>query len=303
MQSALAVALIAVGVVLAFAGAELCTRALRSVGRGPLVAMGAVAGALAASAPEFLFAVRAQWDRAPDLAIGLVAGSLIANALLAATLAASGAREPADRATKALGLWTALGVGALLFAAADGVVIALEGGVLLLGALIAAGLAATRREEDGGRPRQTLWMSAAGLLAGVTLLLFGSAVAVDAAVEPPLGFGGGLLFVGLAGFGLAAALPEIAAAGFATRRGEGRMALANVVAGTAITAFGAVGAAALVAPLTVTDGFMGAPAAAMAAAGVGLAVLTLAGGRLPRWAPIAGLVAYAGLMVWLCVSV
>ncbi len=295
MGGLIAVALVAIGTVLAFAGAELCARGLRALGRGAFAGIGAVAGALAATAPEVLFGVRASWDGAPDLAVGLAAGSLIANALLAAVLAASGAREPADRGTKALAIWTALGVGAFLFAAADGLVNAFEGAVLVLGAVIAAVLTASRRGEDVEGPRQPAWMSLAGLLAGATLLLFGAALAVDAAVERPLGLGG-LLIVGLVVFGLAAALPEIAAAGFATRHGRGRTALANVVAGMAMTAFGVVGAAALVAPVPIEPGFMGLPAGLMIAAALGTAALTLAGGRLPRWAPLVGVAAYLAVV-------
>lgn len=296
MQIAAAVALVAIGVILAFAGAELAARALRAVGRGRLAAVGALAGALAASAPEFLFAARAQWDGAGDLALGLVAGSLIANALLAATLAASGAQEPAGRTTKLLGVWTALGVAVLLTAAFDGIIIPLEGGVMLAGALIAAVIAAVGAAKETDRPHQPLWASAAGLLLGAVLLVVGSAVAVDAAVTRPLGLGG-LLMVGLIVFGLAAALPEIAAAAFAARRGEGRAALGAVVTGTAVVSFGAVGAAALLGPIEVEAGFMRAPAIAMAASALLLAGLTLLGGRLPRWAPLVGLGLY-GLILW-----
>lgn len=297
MSGLIAVALVAIGTVLAFAGAELCARALRSVGRGAFAGVGAVAGGLAATAPEVLFGVRASWDGAPDLAVGLAAGSLIANALLAAVIAASGAREPADRATKALAIWTALGVGAFLFAAADGLVNVFEGAVLVLGAVIAAVLTASRRGEDAAGPRQPVWMSLTGLLAGATLLLFGAVLAVDAAVERPLGIGG-LLVVGLVVFGLAAALPEIAAAGFAARHGRGRTALANVVAGMAMTAFGVVGAAALVAPVPIEPVFMRGAAPLMVASVAGTALLALAGGRLPRWAPVGGAVVYGALIAF-----
>ena len=297
MGSAIAFAVVAFGVVLAFAGAELCARALRAVGRGPLAGLGALAGALAASAPELLFAARAQWDGLPDLALGLAAGSLIANALLAVPLAAAGATERTDGVTIGLGLWTALGAAVLIWAAWDGIVAPLEGAVMLVGAAVAAALTAfgtPRGETD--RPRQPLWMSAAGLLAGAVLLVFGAIVAVDAAALPAGALLGGALVTGLVVFGLAAALPEIAAAGFAARRGAGRSAMSAVVAGTAITAFGTVGAAAVTGPMLVEDGFMRAPAAAMAAASVLIALIVLAGGRLPRWAPAVGAVVYLAVI-------
>lgn len=292
MTISIAVLLVAVGVLAAFAGAELISRGLAAVGRGPLLFVGALAAAAAATAPEVLFAARAAWDGAPSMVLGLVTGSLVANALLAAPLAAGGANEPPSRISKALALWTALGALGVGVFAFDGQIDRIEGSVMILGALAAAAATAMRARGIDDRPRQPLWASVAGLLAGAVLLLFGTAAAVDGAVRSPLTAAAGGLLTGLVLFGLATALPELAAAAFASRRNEGTTGLGNVVAGTAMSVFGATGAAALTRPLQVDADFMGFPAAALVASAVMLAVLVLAGGRLPKWSFAVSLLIY-----------
>lgn len=292
MAGTLAFIWVILGVLAAFAGAELAARGLSALGRGALFVIGALAAAAAASAPEFLFSTRAAADDTPGLALGLVAGSLLANALVAAPLAAGGASEASDRVTKVLGLWSALGALTVVGFAFDGAITRVEGMVLTLGALLAAGFTAVRARPDVDASRQKLTWSLVGLVAGAGLLIAGAAVSVDAAVASPLMSWHGGLLTGVALFGLAAALPEIAAAAVAARRGHGGAGLANVTAGAAMTAFGALGVAAWWKPLAVPPAFMGFPAIAMVSSAVLLALLAAFGGRLPRLTWIVGLALY-----------
>lgn len=302
MDTGVALLLIAFGVLAAFAGAELLARGLAASARGPLLLLGGAAAALAATAPEILFAARASWDGAASMVLGLTAGSLVANALLVAPVAAGSANAPQSRSAKFLALWTAAGALALIALAFDGELSRLDGGVLTAGAVLAAVAAVLTGGRGADRPRQAAWAVAAGLLAGILLLLVGAAAAVDGALRSPAFAAGGGLLAGLTLFGFAAALPELAAAVSASRRGGGDVALSNVAAGAAMAVFGAPGVAALVQPMAVDAAFMSLPAASLAAAAALLAVLVLAGGRLPRWAIAATAPVYLAFLAFSAVT-
>lgn len=298
MDTGVALLLIAVGVLAAFAGAELLSRGLSAAARGALLLVGGAAAALAATAPEILFAARASWDGAASMALGLTAGSLTANALLVAPLAAGAAAAPQDRSAKFLALWTAAGALALIGLGFDGELSRNDGVVLTAGAVVAAVAAVLTARRETDRPHGSPWIAAASVLAGLLLLLAGAVVAVDGAIGSAAFAAGGGLLTGLTLFGLAAALPELAAAVAASHRGGGAVALGNVTAGAAIAVFGAPGVAALVRPLPVDAAFMGFPAATLAAAAATLAVLVLSGGRLPRRAVVVTAAVYLAFLAF-----
>ncbi len=281
-----------VGVLLAFVGGEALTRGSRAL-LAPAAGVAAFVAILASAVPEFAFAARAAWLDLPGAAIGAVAGSFVANAFIAAFAAARGAVDEA-RGGRTFAVASAIAAGALLFVAFDGVISGAEGGLMLLGALVVA-FRAARLEASGpeAEPPRPAWPTAAGLLVvGAILAGAGIWLALRQVDIWAAGRADGDLLAGLTMLGAGAALPEIAAAMIAARQGRGARGLVNVAAGTALTLFGAIGAAALVRPLSVPDSFLGLPAATVALAAVVLMAVAAAKRRLSWKFSLAGVAAW-----------
>ena len=285
-----------VGVLLAFAGGEALTRGSRGLIAPSAAGLAAFVAVLASAVPEYAFAMRAAWLDLPGAALGAVAGSFVANAFVAGLLAATGIEDEA-RGGRTFAAASAIAAGALLFAAFDGTITRTEGGWMLLGALVVAVRAArldARSEDEGARATPAV---AVGLLAiGAGLAVAGTWLALDQVEALARGRADGDLFVGLTMLGAGAALPEVAAAFIAARKGCGSRGFVNVAAGTALTLFGAIGAAALLRPLPVADAFLGAPAAALAIAAVVLMITAAARRRLPSGVAVGGFVAWTVAM-------
>lgn len=298
METAGALVGLIVGVLLAFVGGEALTRGSRSL-LAPLgLGLAAFVAVLCSALPEFAFAMRAAQLDLPGAALGAVAGSFVANAFIAATIALNGAEDQA-RGGRTFAVASAIAAGALLFVAFDGRISQTEGGLMLAGSLLVAVRAARielHSPDPAGPPTRLpvavlLLLVGAGLLAGGTWLALGQ-VQTWAAGRPD-----GDLLAGLTMLGAGAALPEIAAAFAASRQGKGSRAFVNVTVGTALTLFGAVGAAALVRPLEVSEGFQGAPAISLAVAAVVLMAVAAARRRLPRLFVFAGFAAWIAALV------
>jgi cation:H+ antiporter len=289
-----AVAGLAFGVLLAFAGGGALTRGARALFAGAVAAFLAV---LAAATPEFAFALRASALNLPGAAVGAVVGSLTANAFVSAMIAAGGAQD-APKGARTFAIASALAAAALIAAAYDGRVTRLEGWLMLAAAVVATAVGARRRGETRDRaskPRRPI--GAAWLAVGATLLVAGTWVALDALRRLAAHRPDGDLVAGLTVLGAGAALPEIAATWTAARRGEGGQAFVDVVEGVSITLFGALGLAAVYRPLTVTEAFLGAPAVAVAVSALLLLGLALLRARAPRGALLFGLLAYGAMLI------
>ncbi|HYE42256.1 MAG TPA: hypothetical protein VEA15_02590 [Caulobacteraceae bacterium] len=296
MEAAGALLGLLVGVLLAFAGGEALTRGFRGLIAPAAAGLAAFVAVLASAIPEYAFAMRAAALDLSGAAVGAVAGSFIANAFIAGFVAASGAEDQA-RGARTFAVASAVAAGALLFVAFDGVITRAEGGMMLAGALLVAARAA-RLDVTSGDPAPAAGaaVSIGLLLLGGLLALGGTWLALEQTADLARGRADGDLFVGLTMLGAGAALPEIAAAFVAARKGCGARGFVNVAAGTALTLFGAVGAAALVRPLAVSDAFHGAPAVAVAVAAVVLMAVAASKRRLPRGFAVAGFAAWAGAM-------
>ena len=286
-----------VGVLLAFAGGEALTRGSRSLLAPAALGLAAFVAVLCSAAPEFAFAMRAAQLDLTGAAVGAVAGSFVANAFIAATVALRGGIDDA-RGGRTFAVASAIAAGALLFVAFDGKITRTEGGFMLAGAMLVA-LRAARLDVNGPDPqgpRHSLAMSLLLLIVGAALTLGGAWLALNQLQAWASGRPDGDLVAGLTLLGAGAALPEIVAAWSAARQNLGARAFVNVTAGTSLTLFGAIGAAALVRPLTVPEAFMRAPAISVAVAAVVLMALAAAKRRLPAGFVVAGFLAWIGAL-------
>jgi cation:H+ antiporter len=236
------------------------------LGASPFVA-GLLLVAFGTSLPELFVNARAYVVGAQDLALGNAVGSNIANFGLTLGLAAVAAPLVVRmRLLSPLLVLLALATCAMIVFGLDGVIGRGEGIALLLGfvALVAFLLARAGTETDEVREgvaaysatRSVLWMNLARVAVASALLYFGARFVVQGA--PILGAGWGLspLLVGLLPVAIGTALPEVAAAVAAARRGQGDMVAGHVIGSSLFNLLVVIGGMAALRPLPLPASFV-----------------------------------------------
>ena len=208
-------------------------------GASPFVA-GLLLIAFGTSLPELAVNARAVWAGAQELALGNAVGSNIVN--LGLTLGMAVLVAPVVIRMRVLSsLLVLLGLAslALIVFGLDGVVSRVEGLVLLLGfvAVLAFLLARASREDARVRidvetfsvTHTVLWMNLLRFAVAAALLYYGARFVLQGA--PMIGAQWGLspLLTGLLPVAIGTALPEIAAAVLAARRGQGEVVVGHVI--------------------------------------------------------------------------
>jgi cation:H+ antiporter len=249
------------GVALLFAGAELLVRgssrlALR-LGLSPLV-VGLTVVAFGTSAPELVVSIEAALAGKGGIAAGNVVGSNIANVGLILAIGAMVRPLRVDpqllRADIPLTIGATLLVSGLLL---DGTLARWQGAILvaLLALYVTLSLRDARRKAPldhemvppqlpGSVPRDLAVMLAGLFLLAVGargLVSGGSGIAEILGVPPAI--------VGLSVIAIGTSLPELATSVVAAVRGEGDLALGNVVGSNLFNLLGILGVAAVVRPL------------------------------------------------------
>lgn len=208
--------------------------------RVPPFVAGLALVAFATSLPELAVNLRAMWQGQPALALGNAVGSNIANFGL--TLGAAALAAPLLlrwRALATLLLCLALATAATIGLAWDGALGRFDGLAMLAGFVVVAAIALrrTRGEADEVRAeieaftttRDALGLNAARVVVAAALLYFGARLVVGAAGDVGAAFGLGLLLTGLLPVAIGTALPEVAAAIVAARRGQGDLVAGHVI--------------------------------------------------------------------------
>lgn len=236
------------------------------LGASPFVA-GLLLIAFGTSLPELAVNARAAWVGSQELALGNAVGSNIVN--LGLTLGVAALVAPVLvrlRVLSPLLVLLALATLALIVFGLDGVVSRAEGGVLLLGfvASLAFLLARASREqvavrteiETYARTSTVLWMNLLRFAVAAALLYYGARFVVQGA--PVIGAHWGLspLLTGLLPVAIGTALPEIAAAGMAARRGKGDMVAGHVIGSSLFNLLVVVGGMAAFRPLALPESFV-----------------------------------------------
>lgn len=235
-------------------------------GASPFVA-GLVLIAFGTSLPELAVNARAMWVGSQDLALGNAVGSNIVNLGLTLGLAAVVAPVVIRmRLLSPLLVLLAIATLALIVFGLDGMVSRIEGMVLLLGfvAMLAFLLARAPREDAAVRAeieafattRTDLWMNLLRFVVAAALLYYGARWVVQGA--PVIGAHWGLspLLTGLLPVAIGTALPEIAAAAMAARRGQGDMVAGHVIGSSLFNLLVVVGGMAAFRPLPLPESFV-----------------------------------------------
>jgi cation:H+ antiporter len=225
------------------------------------LAVGLTVVSLGTSAPEMVVSVQAALAGASDISVGNVVGSNVANVALILGLAAL--IRPMVVEAKIIRIDAPIMIVASLVLVAvlmDGDASRMEGAWLVLGLvayvtftfwearretpLVREEIAAAAPQSSSSAP------VAIGLgLAGVVLLVAGGDVLVGAAVELATSLGISQAVIGLTIVAIGTSLPELATSIIAATRGQGDIAIGNVVGSNIFNILGILGLTAVIHPL------------------------------------------------------
>jgi cation:H+ antiporter len=235
-------------------------------GASPFVA-GLLLVAFGTSLPELAVNARAVFTGSQALALGNAVGSNIVNVGL--TLGAAALAAPLLvrwRALAPLLLCLMLATVAVIAAGWDGVLTRVEGVLLLVAfvAVLAACIGRSRKEQPElrdaiaafGRTGTDLWLNLVRFAIAIALLYFGARWVVESAPVIGQALGMAPLLSGLLVVAIGTALPEVAAAVAAARRGQGDMVAGHVVGSSLFNLLVVLGGMAVVRDVPVPASFV-----------------------------------------------
>ncbi|AWH26884.1 sodium:calcium antiporter [Stenotrophomonas sp. YAU14D1_LEIMI4_1] len=222
---------------------------------------------VATSLPELAVNARALLVGQPELALGNAMGSSIAN--LGLTLAVAAIAAPLLlRARLQTVLWWSLLAAALLLMVfgLDGRLLRWEAAVLVVGFVIVQVVLLRRGRLEGPEvqaviaesalSRTSLPLNVLRVLIAALTLYWGARLVVGAAADFGTALGWSPLLVGLLPVAIGTALPEVAAAIAAARRGHGDMVLGHVLGSSVVNLLLVIGAMGLLQPLALPASFV-----------------------------------------------
>jgi len=230
------------------------------LGISPL-AVGLTIVAFGTSAPELMVSLGAALQGSSDIAVGNVVGSNICNIALILGLAAlvrpTAVHANIFRLDAPLMVVASLVLAGMLTC---GGVPRIGGAFLLAGLFVytAATLWRARRESDRvrdefsrslGPPSGRLAWELIQVVIGLAGLVLGGQLLVSAALRLAVGFGVSEAVIGLTIVAVGTSLPELATSVVAAARGQGDLALGNVVGSNLFNILGILGTTAVVHPL------------------------------------------------------
>jgi cation:H+ antiporter len=302
------------GLLLLLFGGEVLLRGAVSLARclglsSLLIGMTVVAAAT--SMPELVVAVASGLEGAPDIGVGNVVGSNIANILLILGVAAL--LYPIEtRPHNVLrdGLAMLGGTGLFIIFAVTGTISRLDGTLML--ALLVAYLAYSYRRDrklnstaeaepttDTIRTNTSVPVSLLLVVAGVGLLVIGSKLLVDGAVDLARAAGVSEAVIGLTLIAVGTSLPELATAVVASFRRHPEVALGNVLGSNLFNLMAIIPALALTTPTVVTPEILDFDIWFMAGVTVIAFLAMMTGWRIGRGEAAVFLAAYVGYIALL----
>ena len=300
------------GLVLVALGADSLVRGLAGfalrAGAGAF-AVGLVAVGFGASLPELSIGVSALAQGAPQLALGNVVGSNIANVGL--VLAGAALAAPVAVSMR----WLKIALPALIAAPLLLIGLGWDGGygridgIVLLVAFVLLLAHATRASGAEPAPVQAELATTAStqpdplrnllrLALGLVALWYGAEFTVDAARQIATLAGWSELVAGLTLLAVGNALPELAAAIFAARRGYGNLVAAAVVGTSLVNALLVVGAGAVATGLPVAQSLLRLELPAMFAFALVLYPMLRGDAVVSRREAAVLLAAFVALLAW-----
>ena len=180
----------------------------------------------------------------------------------------------------------------------DGMVTRLEGGLLIAGLAVflymAFSAGSVPQEEDA--VETSVPKSALMTVGGLVLLVIGAHFLVDSASTIARTYGISEAVIGLTIVAVGTSLPELATSVIAAFRRQTEIAVGNVVGSNIFNIFGILGVTALIAPIPSEARFAMIDMPWVAGTAIGLSVLAVWLGGLPRIAGVVLLAAYGGYL-------
>lgn len=279
------------------------------LGLSPL-AVGLTVVAFGTSTPELVVSLDAAFAGVPDIAVGNVIGSNIANVtlILGVGMLVGPARVVARTVRVDAPLVVLVSV-VMVLMLGDGTVSRIEGIALVtsLCAFTAITLIQGRNETAGVKqefeeaiegPPHTVLVSVLLVLGGLGGLMLGGQLFLNSAVQLARTLGVTEAVIGLTVVAVGTSLPELITSIVAARRGQGDIAIGNVLGSNLFNVLGILGITAVVLPLQ-PGGITGATLAVMVGSAVVVAGMAVTGRRITRLEGgvlVAGYVAYT---IWL----
>ena len=238
----------------------------RRLGFSPFVA-GLVLVTIATSLPELAVNLHAVWRGETGLALGNAVGSNVVNFGL--TLGAAAVAAPLLvrwRALSPLLGFLLAGTVVVALLGLDGTLSRIEGIGLVVAFVAVLAFDLTRRREEAPalraeieaytETRGGLGLNLIRFAIAAALLYYGARYVVDGALGLGPAWGMNPLLLGLLPVAIGTALPEVAAAIAAARRGQGDMVLGHVVGASLFNLLVVVGGMAVLRPLPVPESFV-----------------------------------------------
>jgi cation:H+ antiporter len=302
--------LLVVGLAVLSLGAEIlvgcASRIAVAIGISPLV-VGLTIVAFGTSAPELVVSLHSALKGNSDVALGNVLGSNIFNVLfilgISAMIIPLRVSIQLIRIEVPLMITVSLLVGLM---ALDGRIGRWEGAMLFTGLLVYTVIAivGSRRQQaavteealtaEGIRlesrfpwmsPGLRIAMNLLGLFIGLSLLVLGARVFIDAAVQIAMQMGVSEMVIGLTLVAAGTSLPEVATSILAAIRGQRDIAVGNVVGSNLFNLMGVLGVSSLLAPngIPVSNNALWMDFPVMIAVAVACMPIFLTGALIARW--------------------
>ncbi len=295
------------GLILLFAGGEALVRGAvglaRRAGVSPLV-IGLTVVGFGTSAPELVVSIGAALDGVPAISIGNVVGSNIANVALivgvCAVIAPIPCRPGMIRRDGVAVLASSL---MLLFAVGTGDTLTRLQGLGLFTVLVGYLAFAWHGERGGASDAPDPASAGAGMgpaagaaltLAGIAGVVLGADLLVDGAIFIARDAGVSDLVIGLTVVAIGTSLPELATGIAAARKGEGEVAIGNVLGSNLFNILGILGLTAIVTPVAVDPAVLERDIWMMLATAVVLVPFMATRLTIERWEGAVLLAAYVG---------
>ncbi len=297
---------IVLGIALLYGGGELLVRFASSLALrfrlSPLV-IGLTVVAFGTSAPELAASLTATLNGAEAIAVGNVVGSNIANVGLILGLAALLLPIAIQKSVFRREIPVMIGASLVpLLFFADGRLGRLEGAVLfalLLAYLVWLLRSPNEDEAPDDLNLYPLWLTVAGIVGGLVLLVLGAQVLVDGATSLALAFGVPERIIGLTLVAVGTSLPELASSLVAVLRRETDMVLGNIIGSNIFNILCILGITSLITPLALPFAALRLDLLIMVAFAVLTVVFLFTQRRLERWEGGVLVLAYGGYVAWL----
>lgn len=233
-----------------------------SLGVSPLL-VGLTIVAFGTSSPELVVSIKTALSGQGEISLGNVLGSNIANILVILGLAALIKPVKINSRIIKIEIPIMIGVTLLLFIfLLNRYLGPLEGAVLLAGIIIFtifSYISSKEKKEiitekefenEYKAPKRNKFLNIIMVIAGLAALIFGSNLFVDGAVKLARIFGLSEAIIGLTIVAIGTSLPELATSIIASIKGEGDIAIGNVVGSNIFNILSILGIAAVITPLS-----------------------------------------------------